>query len=68
VCCGAFAGTNILVTSASIYFGEQWYGVGFVAAAIVGLVLSSYLAEKHMESLLFDTFTRQPMYPESTKS
>jgi len=65
LCCAVFAATNILVTAASIYFGEQWYGVGFVAAAMAGLVLSSWLAEKHMETLLFDTFTRQPMYPDT---
>ena len=67
LCCAVFAATNILVTAASIHFGEQWYGVGFVAAAMAGLVLSSWLAEKHMETLLFDTFTRQPMYPDDNQ-
>lgn len=65
LCCLVFAATNILVTSATIYFGEQWYGVGFVAASMAGLVLSGWLAEKHLETLLFDTFTRQPMFPSS---
>lgn len=65
LCCTVFAATNILVTAASIYFGEQWYGVGFVSASMAGLILSAWLAEKHLETLLFDTFTRQPMFPPS---
>ncbi len=63
--CTVFAGTNILVTGASIYFGEQWYGVGYVAATMAGLATSSHLAEKHLHDLLFVTFSAQPMYPES---
>ncbi|MEI6032757.1 MAG: exopolysaccharide Pel transporter PelG [Verrucomicrobiae bacterium] len=63
-CCLVFAGTNIAVTGASIYFGEQWYGVGYVAAAMAGLAISSRLAEGHLEDLLFVTFSSQPMYPE----
>jgi len=65
LCCIVFAGTNIGVTGASIYFGEQWYGVGYVAAAMAGLAFSSRLAEKHLEDLMFVTFCRQPMFPES---
>jgi len=65
VCCATFAGLNISVTGASIYLGEQWYGVGFVASTMAGLMLSSWFAEKRLESLIFDTFTRQPMYPDA---
>ncbi len=64
ICCGVFAGTNIVVTGASIYFGEQWYGVGYVAAGMAGLLAGSYFSEKHLKELLFVTFTGQPMYPE----
>jgi len=63
LCCLVFAGTNIGVTGASIYFGEQWYGVGYVVAAMAGLALSAHLAVKHLDELLFDTFSIQPMYP-----
>lgn len=68
LCCLVFAGTNIAVTGASIWFGEQWYGVGYVAAAMAGLALSSHLAEKHLGDLLFVTFCSQPMYPELAES
>lgn len=65
ICCATFAGLNISVTGASIYLGEQWYGVGFVVSTMAGLALSSWFAEKRLETLIFDTFTRQPMYPDA---
>lgn len=64
LCCLGFALTNIGVTGLSIYYGEQWYGLGYVAAGMVGVLLGAYFAEKHLRELLFVTFTKQPMYPE----
>ncbi len=65
VCCTAFAATNIAVTTASIFSGEQWFGIGYVAACAVGLALSAKLADDHIRELTYKTFSKQPLFPDT---
>ena len=63
VCCVLFAVTNGLVTWISILAGERWYGVGFLIAACVSMILTAILVNHHVRNLEYDTFTPQPMNP-----
>jgi uncharacterized membrane protein len=62
LCCAAFAATNILVTSCTLFGDERWYGFGFVVAAAVGMVLAARFANYHLHLLEYETFTAQDVY------
>jgi polysaccharide biosynthesis protein PelG len=62
ICCLVFLVTNGLITWVSILAGERWYGVGFMIAACVAMVLTALLVNHHVRNLEFDTFTPQPLY------
>lgn len=60
--CVVFLCTNGLVTWFSIVAGERWYGVGFMIAACVAMMLAAFWVNHHVRNLEFDTFTPQPLY------
>lgn len=62
ICCLLFAAINTIVTTLSILGGEQWYGIGFLAACACGLVMAANRVNIHLGRLEYDTFTSQPLY------
>jgi len=62
VCCLVFLCVNGLVTWISILAGERWYGVGFMIAACVAMLMAAFWVNHHVRNLEYDTFTPQPLY------
>ncbi len=62
ICCVTFAGVNGLITWFSILAGERWYGIGFLIAACVAMLIAAALVNHHVRNLEYDTFTPQPLY------
>ena len=62
ICCVVFAITNGLITWVSILAGERWYGVGFLVAACISMIMAAICVNHHVKNLEYDTFTPQPLY------
>ncbi|MGB0579787.1 MAG: exopolysaccharide Pel transporter PelG [Limisphaerales bacterium] len=63
ICCVTFALSNGLITWISMLAGERWYGVGFMIAACISMIMAAVLVNHHVRNLEYDTFTPQPLYP-----
>lgn len=61
-CSLVFMLTNALVTSITIAGGQRWFGFGFFVASGVALVIAAVRVNKHLDNLVYDTFTSQPIY------
>jgi uncharacterized membrane protein len=66
-CCVLFAVINGVVTGVSILTGEQWYGVGYVAATALALAAAATMVSRHLGELEYETFTSQPMFPTAAR-
>jgi len=61
-CTIVFTLVNAGVTAWSIVAGERWFGLGFMVASGVGVVMAASWVNKHLRDLEFFTFTSQPLY------
>lgn len=62
VTCALFALVNLAATVGGLMADERWYGLGFTAAAAVGIVMAGFYAERALRRLEYQTFTQQPVY------
>jgi uncharacterized membrane protein len=61
--CGIiFTVINAVVTIMTIAGGQRWFGFGFFVAAAVCLAIAAVRVNKHLNNLVYDTFTSQPVY------
>jgi polysaccharide biosynthesis protein PelG len=61
-CTILFTATNFLITSLTIAGGQRWFGFGFFVAAGVALAVAAMRVNKHLDNLVYDTFSSQPLY------
>ena len=61
ITCMSFMITNALVTLVSISMGVQYYGLGFLSATVVGLLVALYFVEKNLDYLEIQVFMKQPI-------
>ena len=61
-CTIVFTVVNASVTTWSILAGERWFGLGFMVAAAVGVLLAASWVNKHLRDLEYFTFTSQNLY------
>lgn len=62
VCCAVFAGTNLVVTAATIFAGQRWFGLGFLVASAISLALAATRVNYRLANLDYETFTSQPIH------
>lgn len=62
LCCLVFSVVNGTFTTLSISVGERLYGVGFLIAAAVTVVMAALMVNHHLKDLEYDTFAMQPIY------
>lgn len=62
LCSAIFAGINFAVTAATIGAGQRWFGLGFLAATAISLVIASARVNYRLQNLDYETFTSQPIY------
>ena len=62
LCCLVFSVVNGTFTTLSISVGERLYGVGFLIAAAVTVVMAALMVNHHLKDLEYDTFAMQPLY------
>ena len=52
---------NGALTLVALPFGPAWYGTGFIAATVLGCVVSAVMLARRMTDLEYITFIRQPV-------
>lgn len=62
-CCVVFCAVNAGVTILNIAWGEAFYGLGYVVATAVALLVTGWRAHFHLQRLEYETFSFQPLYP-----
>jgi uncharacterized membrane protein len=50
---------NSFLTLGSLFWGQSWFGVGYLVANYVCAILSWILLQRHLRSLEFQTFVKQ---------
>ena len=62
ICGVVFAVSNCLITWISVMAGKRWYGVGFMIAACISMIMAAIWVNHHVRNLEYDTFTPHPLY------
>ena len=61
---GLFAGLSVLFSVAVMFFGIEWYGMGFLAAGVVSSVVGLVYLRRFLDRLEYHVFCRQPLFYE----
>jgi uncharacterized membrane protein len=56
-----FTGANLLLSVASLYGGYSWYGAGFAAACLIGMLCSLFFLTDQLFNLEYRTFSAIPV-------
>lgn len=62
LCCLLLTVISACVTWIAIPGGDRWFGIGFLAACAVSVAFAAWRVNHHLNRLVYDTFTSQPVY------